>query len=89
MVILVAYVIAGSCIKDDACLDVCPVDCIHPARHEGGFDIAEQLYIDPVSCVDCDACVEVCPVTAIFHEDEVPEKWRHALDVNAAFFVPR
>ena len=24
------YVITGSCIKDDSCIEVCPVDCIHP-----------------------------------------------------------
>ena len=24
------YVIVGSCIKDDSCIEVCPVDCIHP-----------------------------------------------------------
>jgi ferredoxin len=83
------YVIAGSCIKDDACLDVCPVDCIHPLRGESGFETAEQLYIDPATCVDCDACVEVCPVTAIFPGDEVPEKWRHSLEVNADFFGRR
>jgi len=30
----VAYIIAEPCIgtKDSACVDVCPVDCIHPAK---------------------------------------------------------
>ncbi len=30
-----AYVIAEPCIgtKDTACVDVCPVDCIHPAKN--------------------------------------------------------
>ena len=29
-----AYIIAGPCIgtKDTECVDVCPVDCIHPAK---------------------------------------------------------
>jgi len=29
-----AYIIAEPCIgtKDTACVDVCPVDCIHPAK---------------------------------------------------------
>ena len=43
------YIITEPCIgtKDTACVDVCPVDCIHPKSDEDGFDEAEQLYIDP------------------------------------------
>jgi NAD-dependent dihydropyrimidine dehydrogenase PreA subunit len=31
-----AYVIAEPCVgtKDTACVDVCPVDCIHPRKDE-------------------------------------------------------
>ena len=31
-----AYIIAEPCIgtKDTACVDVCPVDCIHPTKNE-------------------------------------------------------
>ena len=50
------YVIAGSCIKDDSCIEVCPVDCIHPKPGDPDFETAEQLYIDPEICIDCDAC---------------------------------
>src|SRR5438067_11404821 len=64
-----AYVIAEPCIgtKDNSCVEVCPVDCIHPTPDEPGYDQAEMLYIDPEECIDCDACVEACPVDAI-HE---------------------
>ena len=49
------YVIAEPCIgvKDTACVDACPVDCIHPKKetvYEDGrprLDEVEQLYIDP------------------------------------------
>jgi NAD-dependent dihydropyrimidine dehydrogenase PreA subunit len=63
-----AYVIAEPCIgtKDTACVDVCPVDCIHPRKDEADFEAETQLYISPVECIDCGACVPVCPVTAIF-----------------------
>jgi len=81
------YVIAGSCIKDDACLEVCPVDCIHPKLGAPDFETAEQLYIDPEVCIDCDACVEACPVDAIFADFELPPKFAYALDVNARFFA--
>ncbi len=57
------YVINEPCIgaKDTSCVEVCPVDCIHPTPDEPGFEEAEQLYIDPEECIDCDACVEACP----------------------------
>ena len=77
------YVIAGSCIKDDSCIEVCPVDCIHPKPGAPDFETAEQLYIDPEVCIDCDACVEACPVDAIFADFEVPEKFDYALELNA------
>ncbi len=81
------YVIVGSCIKDDSCIEVCPVDCIHPKPGAPDFETAEQLYIDPVECIDCDACVEACPVDAIFPEAGVPEKYAYAQDLNAEFFA--
>ena len=74
------YVIAEPCIdvKDRACVDECPVDCIY----EG----PRMLYIQPDECVDCDACMPVCPVTAIFPEDDVPSEWRPFTAVNAEWF---
>ena len=72
-----AYVINEPCIgtKDASCVEVCPVDCIHPTADEPGFEAADQLYIDPEECIDCDACVEACPVDAITSEDMVPPEW--------------
>jgi ferredoxin len=83
----VTYVIAGSCIKDDSCIEVCPVDCIHPKPGAPDFETAEQLYIDPEVCIDCDACVEACPVIAIFPDFELPDKFAYALELNAEFFA--
>jgi NAD-dependent dihydropyrimidine dehydrogenase PreA subunit len=84
----VTYVINEPCIgaKDHSCVEVCPVDCIHPTQDEPGFAEAEQLYIDPEECIDCDACVEACPVDAITSEDQVPPEWQHYIDKNAAYF---
>ena len=74
-----AYIIAEPCIgtKDTACVDACPVDCIHPKKDEGDHGEADQLFIDPVECIDCGACVPACPVSAIFAQDDLPEKWAH------------
>ena len=84
-----AYVIAEPCInvKDTACVDACPVDCIHPRKNEETFGKETQLYIDPVECIDCGACVPVCPVSAIFALDDLPEKWKQFAEVNANHYA--
>ena len=86
-----AYVIAEPCIgtKDNSCVEVCPVDCIHPTPDEPDYDQVEMLFIDPEECIDCDACVEACPVDAIFPEALTPDKFSYALDLNAEFFAER
>lgn len=80
-----AYVMAEPCIgvKDTACVDACPVDAIHPRKNEAGFADATQLYIFPDDCICCGACVPVCPVSAIFAEEDLPEKWQHYARINA------
>ncbi len=77
-----AYVITEPCIgvKDRACVDACPVDCIHDDEE------SEQMFINSNECICCAACEPECPVGAIFEEREVPEKWRHFIELNAAFF---
>ncbi|MFZ3471638.1 ferredoxin [Streptomyces sp. 4.24] len=74
------YVIAQPCVdvKDKACIDECPVDCIY----EG----PRMLYIQPDECVDCGACEPVCPVEAIFFEDDVPEEWTGFGPANIEIF---
>lgn len=83
-----AYVIAEPCIgvKDTACVDVCPVDCIHPRKDETNFQTETQLYIHPDECIDCGACVPVCPVSAIFALEDVPEKWGQFVQINADWY---
>lgn len=83
------FIIAEPCIgtKDTACVDVCPVDCIHPRKDEDEFEEAEMLYIDPEVCIDCGACEPACPVEAIFPEDLVPEKWQKYVDINKDWYA--
>jgi len=77
----VTYVIVEPCIdvKDKACVEECPVDCIY----EG----PRMLYIHPDECVDCGACEPVCPVEAIFYEDDVPDNWKEFTPINADWFT--
>src|SRR6201990_578855 len=62
------FIITDPCIetKDTACVDVCPVDCIHPRKDEPEFAQTTMLYIHPEECIDCGACVPACPVAAIY-----------------------
>ena len=84
------YVICEPCIdeKDSSCVDVCPVDCIHPHPTDAvdKFEEVNMLYIDPEECIDCGVCEPECPVEAIFMEEDVPEEWEHFTEINAAYF---
>jgi ferredoxin len=73
------YIIGEPCIdiKDQSCIDVCPVDCIHIGER--------MLVIDAEECIDCGACEPECPVEAIFPEDALPEKWAPFVRINYAF----
>jgi ferredoxin len=81
-----AYVIAEPCVDtmDQACVSVCPVDCIH---FEDGTD--RTLFIDPNECIDCGACEPECPVNAIFAEDSVPAEWAGYTEINALWFTDK
>ena len=83
-----AYFITEPCIgvKDTACVEVCPVDCIPPREGEGDFAEATMLYINPDECIDCAACEPVCPVTAIFEESALPEQWKNYIEINTNYF---
>ena len=82
-----AYYITETCIdvKDKACVDVCPVDCIHPTDGEG----EPMLYIDPDECIDCGACEPECPVEAIFAEEDMPEDQDRFVEINTKYFELR
>lgn len=74
------FVITESCvdIKDRACIDNCPVDCIY----EG----ARMLYIRADECIDCGACEPVCPQEAIYYDRDLPAELSHFARINAEFF---
>jgi NAD-dependent dihydropyrimidine dehydrogenase PreA subunit len=74
------YIIAEPCIgvKDRACVEVCPVDCI--------YEDDLMLYIHPDECIDCGACEPECPVTAIFPEEDTPPQWKDYIAKNRDVF---
>ena len=85
-----AFVITDPCIdtKDTACVDVCPVDCIHPRKDEAEFEASTMLYIHPDECIDCGACVPACPVAAIYDApDSTPESQKLLIEANNIYRV--
>ena len=67
------HIITSLCLRDNGCIDVCPVECINPGTS------AEQwptYYIEPGTCIDCGACIPECPYHAIYPEDEVPAAYQ-------------
>lgn len=81
-----AYVIAEGCTKDEKCVEVCPVDCIHPRADEPKFAEVSQLFIDPVNCIDCGACVPVCEASAIYPAGEVPDHLAGFVETNVQYY---
>lgn len=57
------------------CVVVCPVDCFREGE--------KMLYIEPADCIDCGQCVAECPVEAIFLDEDVPDRWRDFIELNA------
>lgn len=78
------HVITSICVRDGACVEVCPVECIVPGPKEDPN--WPYFYIDPDTCIDCGACVPECPVAAIFPEEDVPAEYVEDIERNAAFF---
>ena len=70
------YVIQEPCVgvKDSACVDVCPVDCIYETEPQEDTNML-PMFIHNEECIDCGACEPECPVDAIRVEDEAEDRW--------------
>jgi ferredoxin--NADP+ reductase len=74
-----ATVVIGTCILSLKCTtNVCPVDAIHADD--------EQAYIDPARCEDCYECLDVCPMDAIVKAEDLTERKKKYIQINADFF---
>ncbi len=81
-----AYVITSTCTKDEKCVEVCPVDCIHPRKDEPNFAEAAQLFVEPGACIDCGACVPVCESSSMYPLDELPDNLQEFAAKNAQYY---
>lgn len=71
------FVVTENCIKCKYtdCVEVCPVDCFYEGPN--------SLVINPDECIDCALCEPECPVDAIYAEDDVPDKYKMFIELNA------
>ncbi len=68
---------------DQACVEVCPVDCIYEHTGDDKAAFPNQLYIDPEECIDCGVCEPECPPEAILPDtDPTAENW---LELNRQY----
>ncbi len=74
------YVIAQPCVdvKDKACIEECPVDCIYEGKR--------SLYIHPDECVDCGAASRSARSRRSTTRTTSPEQWSEYYKANVEFF---
>ena len=78
-----AYIITEPCIgtKDTACVDVCPVDCIH-AERRAGFRNRPRCCLHPDEGIERRLRTRV-PGRGHYSLDETPHKWADFIHLNA------
>src|SRR5947209_2839762 len=60
-----AVVRADNCTGCEACIEVCPVDCIYKVPGEDLPSVQYFVDIDLERCIGCDLCERWCPWDAI------------------------
>ncbi|WP_375000509.1 4Fe-4S binding protein [Aeromicrobium sp. CTD01-1L150] len=84
-----AFAITQSCCSDASCVEVCPVDCIHPTPDEPDFGTTDILYVDPSVCIDCGACADACPASAVKPVELLRGGEEVFAELNAAYYEQR
>lgn len=61
-----AYIDQTACTGCEACLAVCPVDCIHTVQTTGYEGHMQVVVVDEKRCIGCKLCAFDCPWETIF-----------------------
>jgi ferredoxin--NADP+ reductase len=74
-----AYTITAACTGAEclSCLEVCPVDAIHPAPGQAAFFAASRLAINADACIHCGSCARVCPLAAAVAGEQPAPLWAY------------
>jgi len=62
----IAFIDPVSCTGCEACISVCPVDCIDKVAGPVYENVNATCVIDTPRCIGCAMCEKVCPYETIF-----------------------
>lgn len=62
---IMAVITADNCTGCEACLEVCPVDCIYKVPGEDVASLGTWCDVDLDRCIGCKHCAQICPWDAI------------------------